>query len=783
MSTSARTSSSALPGPPALAAGFTPRPETGAAASAALVPGATVVLVSDRGVAAGSQVPTTTERIATGAREWADSCGKTQLAIHLATTLRDAGAVDVVIWVPATSRASVLSAYVEAAAALGLQVTGDADANATRLLGWLNEAPRPWLVVFDDLREAVTLERLWPSGRAGRVLVTATSAAAARSHGLADMVIVPVGPMSSRESLSYLMGRLTEDLDQRQGAADLVAELGDEPLALRQASAVVATSEVTCRGYLDQLVDRREQSGAAGASPAALTWALTVEHADLLAGPIAHAQLTFASLLDGNGMPLSAFITAGHQQGVTEPMVSRGLAALEAAGLVSIDRTLNPPLVRMNWVVQAATRAASPATAIGSVASLAADVLLADWPDDDRPEWLARAFRSCTDSLRQVAGDVLWQGSCHRLLLRAGQSLDALPAGSAAVDYWSDLAAVSERLLGSDHPDSFSISDHLARAYLAAGQPADAIAWFQWVKNDRASRLGPDAPETADASRDLGMAQLAAGRPGEGAAMLTLAVAAYDHGVGASSPQAMATRDDLVTALRASGKLSEAIWLGQRVLGDRERAQGIHHPDTLSTALRLARAYLANADAKAAISLLKDVVAKREKVLGSRHADTIAARAALADAYHSAGKRALSVHLYEQVRAEYGQVLGNGSRPALSASISLAHAMYAVGRVTDAAKLLRETIDRCEVQLPAGDPLTARASESLRNLSGGAPSGGSSSGGAPSGGGPSGEAPVGADRGAAAASKPPAAKPAAKPTPAKPAPGKPSSGGRHRTNR
>jgi tetratricopeptide (TPR) repeat protein len=739
----------ALPRLPAPAAGFIVRPETGAAASAALVPGATVVLVSDRGGPTGSQVPTTTERVATGAREWADSCGKTQLAIHLATALRDAGAVDVVIWVPATSRASVLSAYVEAAAALGLQVAGDADASATRLLGWLNEATRPWLVVFDDLREAITLDQLWPAGRAGRVLVTATSAAAARSRGLADMVFVPVGPMSNRESLSYLMGRLTEDLDQRQGAADLVAELGDEPLALRQASSVVATSEITCRGYLNRLIDRREQARATGASPAALTWALAVEHCDLLAEASAHAQLTFASLLDGNGMPYSAFVAAGRQQGVTAPVVSRGLAALEAAGLLSIDQTLEPPLVRVNWVVQAATRAASPAIAIGPVASVAADVLLADWPEDDRPEWLARTFRSCADSLRQVAGDVLWQGACHRLLLRAGQSLDALPAGSAAVDYWSDLAAVSERLLGSDHPDSFSISDHLARAYLAAGRPADAIAWFQWVRGDRASRLGPDAPETADASRDLGMALLAAGRAEEAAAMLTHAVAAYDHVSGANSPQSMTTRDDLVTALRTSKKLSEAIWLGQRVLGDRERAQGIHHPDTLSSALRLARAYLANADTKAAINLLKDVVARREKVLGTRHADTIAARAALADAYHGAGKRALSVHLYEQVRADYGQVLGRGSRPALSASISLAHAMYAVGRVTDAAKLLRDTVDRCEAQLPTGDPLRATAVESLRNLSRN---------------GTSGEASATADPGPSS-------------------PGKQPSGGRHRSSR
>ena len=725
-----RSTPPALPGPPTLATGFIPRPETGAAASAALVPGATVVLVSERDAAAGYQVPPTTERVATGAREWPDSCGKTQLAIHLATTLRDAGAVDIVIWVPATSRASVLSAYVQAAAALGLQAAGDADAIATRLLGWLSEATQPWLVVFDDLREAVTLDHLWPGGPAGRVLVTTLSPAAARSRGRAGMVAIPVGPMSHRESLSYLMGRLTEDLDQRQGAADLVAELGDEPLALRQASSVIASSELSCTGYLDRLIERREKTPVMDASPATLTWALAVEHADHLAGTIAHAQLTFASLLDGNGMPYSVFTTAGREHGLTDSAVSQGLAALEAAGLLAIDREPGSPFVRMNWVVQAAARAATPAAAIGPVANAAANALLADWPQDDQPEWLTRSFRSCTDSLRRAAGDALWQGACHRLLLRAGQSLDALTASTAAVDYWSDLAVTSESMLGGDHLDTLAISARLARAYLAAGR-ADSIAWFQWVRGDRASRLGENSLETADASRDLGIALLAAGRGAEASATLTNAVAAYDHSAGASSPQAMGTRDDIVNALRATGKLSEAIWLGQRVFADRERAQGASHPDTLATGLRLARAYLANGDTKAAVAMLRNVVTGREKALGPRHADTIAARSALADAYHSSGKMASAVQLYEQAKADYSQLLGSGSRPALSASLNLAHAQYSVGRVTDAAKLLRETLDRCEVHLPPGDPLTAAASESLRNLAGKDASGKDASGEAP----------------------------------------------------
>jgi tetratricopeptide (TPR) repeat protein len=695
------------------------------------VPGAAVVLVSDRGASLSVPAPATTERVAAGAREWLDSCGKTQLAIWLATSLREAGTVEVVIWVPATSRASVLSGYAEAAAALGLLPPGgdsreDAEAVAARLLVWLHGTATPWLVVLDDLTEAAALDRLWPAGPAGRVLVTATSAAAVSSHQQAEPVIVPVGTFSRREAVSYMVGRLTEDLDQRQGVADLAAELGDEPLALVLAGSTIAVSELTCRSYLEALTARRdkarEEPGPPALAAAALTWAVSVEQADQLAGPIAHAQLTFAALLDGNGIPVPVFIEAGRIPAVPADALHEGLAALEALGLISIDRTTLPPLVRVNWVVQAAARAATTGAAIGPAASAAADGMLAAWPEDDQPEWLARAFRSNAQALRRIAGDALWHGGCHPLLMRAGRSLGAMRASRVAAEYWGELAAVSDRLLGSEHPDTLAISERLARAYLAAGQPAEAISWFQWIRGDRVSRLGQYDIATADASGDLGRALLAAGRCAEAASMLAEAALAYSRTLGPESTPALDTRDDLVGALRASGELSKAIGLGKRVLDERERIQGDQHPDVLAAAARLADAYLAAGQDKAAISLLRRAASGRERVLGPRDPDTIATRAALASAYHAAGKMASAVQLYEQVRADYTQVLGGEHRLTLAASLNLARALAEVGRQTDAVKMLRETAERCELHLPAGDPLTVTASETLQDLAGEAPS-------------------------------------------------------------
>jgi len=91
-------------GVPPLADGFLSRLETAADLAAALVPGATVVLTPGRTPAGGSG-------------EWLASSGKTQVAVGLAESLWQAGKLDLLIWVDAVSRASVLSGYVAAAVA------------------------------------------------------------------------------------------------------------------------------------------------------------------------------------------------------------------------------------------------------------------------------------------------------------------------------------------------------------------------------------------------------------------------------------------------------------------------------------------------------------------------------------------------------------------------------------------------------------------------------------------------------------------------------------------
>jgi len=725
---------------PPLAAGFVARQEPGFALREALVPGATVALAADR---PGDWPGGWASDRRSDARGWRDSSGKTQLAVASARSLWQDGAVELVIWVTATSPASVLSCYAEAAAALGVQLAGDAETVAGRLLGWLRESDRPWLVVLDDLTGTLD-EGLWPAGPAGRVLVTTADPVVLAALERRARTIA-VGQYSRREALSYLISRLAADLDQRQGAIDLIGDLDHDPLALAQASAVIATSDLTCHDYREHFARRTEQAvsasrggagpdlasadGSGDLAPGAITWALSVDHADLLAARTAQSLLVLAALLDGNGIPATVFETPAAREHCASPAAGAaalppramrdGLAALEQAGLVSLDEEgLSPPLLRVSWPVLAAVRAAMPDGMRKGAAVAAADAVLQAWPADDPPEWLSRALRSCAETLRQSAGDLLWEGACHPLLLQAGRSLDAARLTGPAVAYWAELAAASGRVLGPAHRDTPAISERLAAASLAAGQPAQAIALLREVLRERASADGPDHPATVDATRDLGLALVRAGWFSEATTVLAEAVSGRARTQGPDSVVVLSAREDLAAAHRAAEQFGDAIALYRRVLADRERVQGARHHDTTAVRQKLAEAYLADGQAKAAVSQYERVVADRDRVLGAGHLDTIAARGALGAAYHAAGKMAAAVRLAEQTRAAYTAALGADHPDTLTASLNLAHAYAAVGRRTDSVRLLQEIVERCELTLPASDPLTVTARTSLASING-----------------------------------------------------------------
>ena len=705
---------------PPLADRFSTRPETAPDLSLALERSAAVALMPrSRRLGAGSS------------HDWLRCSGKTQLAASYAESQWRARALDLLVWVDASSTASILSAYVATARALtGIRMPGLAESVAASFLAWLTETDRRWLIVLDDVPDSAVLQGLWPAGPAGQVVLTTPSTQA--TVGLRDVLALELGPFSKREAMSYLVGRLSVDPDQRRGAIDLIDDLDCQPLALAQATATIATSWMTCGDYRDQFYLRSSVFNSPDSAPlpaAGVTWTLCVDQSDqLMPGGSAQSCLAIAALLDGHGVPATVFAAPAACSYVTGSTADTPLATeraqaalnvLDQSGLIGLDRSSDPAVVRMNPILQRAVRAAMSPEMLEQAATAAATALMESWPSPEPEGWLSHSLRASAACLRRATGGLLWTGGCHKLLLRAGQSLDEASLTGPAVDYWAELTATGDQVFGPGHPESMVTVERLASAFVAAGRVSEAVAWYQRVMAEWGKAYGPDHPRTLAARVRLGRVLVTAGLFEEAISILTAALNDAERAYGPAHPECAIIRDEVAAGYRAAGELGEAIRLYRLILGDRERSLGGEHPDTMATRQLLAEAYLADGRVKDAFSQYKKAVADRQRSQGADHPDTLRASAQLAAAYHNAGRMALAVQLSEQVHAGLQRVQGSDHTETISAALSLGRIYYAVGRLTDARRVLEEAVARGERVLAPADPITRNARESLAAIVGG----------------------------------------------------------------
>ena len=720
-------------GVPPLADAYFTRAESGPDLASSLRPGETVVLVH------GAE--TELAPIAQG------GTGKTQLAVEFAHAMWNTRAVEILVWVNAASRESVITGFAQAANTVDAsQPDEGAETAAARFVSWLDRTRRPWALIIDDLAELSDLEELWPAGASGRVLITtrlpATAFEGAVSEGPAfagqDLRVVPVAGLNRREAMDYIGSRLTDYPDQRIEALDLGEDLDGLPLGLAQATAVMKARGQGCREYRTLLAERLPHMPAVDGVSATVmaTWSISAECAhELPPAGLAWPTLVLAAMMDHHGVPgavLTSPAACGYiagrpstATGVDQNMVRAAINNLAQAGLVIIDPTSSVRTVQMHVSVQAAVRAYLPPADLEQVMLAAADALLETWPEGDgvqagqarlEPAWLEQAqleqaLRDCAWSLRATDGGMLWKPEAHPLLFRAGLSLEHSRLSDAAITYWKSMVATSTRLLGPAHANAVVARDRLAAAYESAGKSGDAIAVFQTALADRERNQGPEDAETIAARSHLAHAYQSAGRPADAIALYEHTVADSGRLLGPAHPVTLDARASLAGTFQAAGRPREAIAVYELFLADAERQLGAGHPTTLSARASLGAAYAANGQAKEAIAQFGRALADQERMHGRDHPDTIAARASLASAFRAAGKQKDAIAQYERVLADRERVQGADHPDAIAARANLAYAYRSAGRLREAIPQYERTLaDRVRVQGPDHrETLTARS--------------------------------------------------------------------------
>jgi len=634
--------------------------------------------------------------------------GKTQVAAAAARRARDAGHVELVVWVHAVSQDAVVARYSQAVTAATGRVYETPVEGAEAFMSWLDtDHGKRWLVVLDDLRTPSDMVGWWPpAARWGRTLVTTWR----RDHALHDSrQTLELGVFSQAESYSYLRDKLRDRRSSLVGAVELAGDLGHLPLALAQAVSFIADEGLTCTAYRRLFADQsRKLETLAGdelpdehRATVAATWMLSIElaerqHPQGLAG----AVLALASLLDSDSAPTAVLLNRhalrflSHntelRRRITGPDVEAALRVLQRLSLASLDTIT----VAVHGLIQRATRDATPERHHMPIAHAVADALLDIWPEPERSPELAQSLRTNAAALRAYADRHLVHlgRGAHGVYFRAIESIGNAGLPWDARTQSIELARRCEEQLGPRHPDCIAARERAANWLGQAGDPAGAVRELEPLALQADEALGPNDRLTLGVRNTLAHHRGEAGDVSSAIAEYTALVRDTERALGPTDPLTLGVRGNLVSWVDTAGSPMTAAADLAATVADKTSTLGADHASTLSSRHNYAAQCRASGYPALAALALVEIIAELERTHGADHPWTLSSRDELAGCFLDAWLHDIAATEFSNVLAAKQTALGPDHALTLLTRGNLALAHGLLGDVERAAADLAELL-------------------------------------------------------------------------------------------
>ena len=494
-------------------------------------------------------------------------------------------------WVSAEHQAQIKTSFVELARRLGLSA-GAADAAVPAVLEALaaGEPYQRWIMVFDNAERPEDLTRFLPTG-AGHVVVTSRNA---DWSGHAHSVEVDV--FTRRESIE-LLHRHDSDLDD--GEANTLAEaLGDLPLAIEQAAAWRAQTEMPVAEYLELLRRNRDELIAAGASaddqlPVAAAWNVPLNRLDR-EQPAALQLLQVCAFFGPDPISLRLFrgvrdapVPAELAEALDIPiMLDRAIREIKKYSLAKIDHRSNT--IQLHRLVQSAVK--------------------------------NRLSERGRENMRHVV---------HVLLVNGD------PQVSEDASKWQSYGellphAVASEAMDCEYRWARAMMVNFVKYLLASGDYDGAIDLSAHGVEVWRARLGENSLETLDMRRLHAVGLRRSGKVKEAILLNKKTSQALRDTVGEDHEQYISMSDVIAADYRSEGKFAEELNLQEKVYQKARRVLGVDDPNTLRYAHNLAGSLRLMGAFDRAKHLDEATLEARTAVLGSDHLWTHRSHSALA---------------------------------------------------------------------------------------------------------------------------------------------------------
>jgi class 3 adenylate cyclase/tetratricopeptide (TPR) repeat protein len=592
------------------------------------------------------------------------------------------------------------------------------------------------LLIYDNAIDADALKPFLPRGGAARVLVTSTAHA---WRGVATPIEIQLWPKGI--GADYLIARTGRGAER--AAAEALSEvLGGLPLAHEQTAAYCERLGIHLAEYHKRfkaaparLLDDARHAPAEyhEGLTVAKTFALAIEEAAKV-HPAAERLIVHAALLAPEPIPLFLFAEAREKldEALAAALAGDGLdeavAALRAFSLVDRqplvderDPSITTDAIRLHRLVrEVAAERRGIETRVQLRRALSA-ALAAVYPADgfNIPTLWPRCAPLTPHLLASCeveTADAAANAERAELLNRAGLYFHGRANYSGARPLYERALAIREKVFGSEHPDTATSLNILARLLREQGDLAGARPLMERALAIREKVLEPEHPDTATSLNTLARLLHAQGNLARARPLAERALAIREKLLGAEHSYTATSLNTLGSLREAQGDFAGAWPLFERALAIREKVLGPEHPDTATSLANLAVLLRTGGDLAQAHPLFERALAIRERALGPDHPDIARSLGNLARLFQAQGKLAEARPLFERSLAIREKALG-ADHPDTAMSLgNLAVLLQAQGDLAGARPLHERALAIRERALGPDHPDTARSLGSLAVL-------------------------------------------------------------------